>query len=254
MRGTLQTSMSRMVAISMMVLAGSVVAASPGGGSSNRRGGWKTIPSRPAGGVRYSRPGEHALTDEEVRMRARSGGGVVALCLLVTLAGCAAQPRQRAYRTGPVAEGPDTMEAVRQALQGRWTLTSLNISSEDGRTTPVEATGMLTSDAFGNLEIHYKMSEAGQKALANLGIKSPNPAISTTGRVVIDPQQRQITYAGEDFEKRAMGFDPNLAALRANPFALERTRYYTFGEDGTLTLATRHDNGRDAVVSRWKKA
>ena len=47
--------------------------------------------------------------------------------------------------------------------------------------------------------------------------------------------------------------DPKIAALRANPFALERIRYYTIGADGVLTMTTRHDNGRDAAVGRWKK-
>ncbi len=56
-----------------------------------------------------------------------------------------------------------------------------------------------------------------------------------------------------DTTQKALGFDPDLAARRANPFALERARYYTFEEDGTLTLATRHDNGNDASVSRWKR-
>ena len=49
-------------------------------------------------------------------------------------------------------------------------------------------------------------------------------------------------------------FDPELAANRANPFALERPRYYALGADGILTLTTRHDNGRDAATSRWKRA
>jgi hypothetical protein len=75
--------------------------------------------------------------------------------------------------------------------------------------------------------------------------------ISTTGQAVIDTQQRRITYVPPDAASRA--FDANLAAARANPFALERPRYYSLGDDGILTLATRHDSGRDAAVSRWKK-
>jgi hypothetical protein len=74
--------------------------------------------------------------------------------------------------------------------------------------------------------------------------------ISTTGRVVIFPQQRSITYVDQDVEKRALAGDRELAARRANPFALERVRYYAIGDDGTLLLSTRYDNGKDAVVSR----
>jgi hypothetical protein len=44
-----------------------------------------------------------------------------------------------------------------------------------------------------------------------------------------------------------------LAERRQNPFALERTRFYTLGTDGVLTLVTRHDNGKDAATSRWRR-
>jgi hypothetical protein len=167
------------------------------------------------------------------------------------LAGCAASPRQRPVETEPIASGPQTVEAARKALEGRWTLVSLDVTADDGRKASVDATGVLTSDAFGNLNIEYRLSEAGQKALEGVGIRPPNPVISTTGQAVIDTQQRRITYVPPDAAARA--FDADLAAARANPFALERPRYYSLGDDGILTLATRHDSGKDAAVSRWKK-
>jgi hypothetical protein len=178
----------------------------------------------------------------------------VTLLLVTTFAaGCAARPRQRPIPTSRIEQGPGSVEAVRKALAGRWVLSGLDVSTVDGRKTPVEATGVLTSDEFGRLTIEYRMSESGQKALEGLGIKAPNPVISTSGRIVIDPQQQRISYVDDDTSQQALGFDPDLAARRANPFALERPRYYTFEEDGTLTLATRHDNGNDASVSRWKR-
>lgn len=180
---------------------------------------------------------------------------VVSVLLVVSVvAGCAARPRQRPLPTSRIEQGPGSLEAVRKALAGRWVLIGLEVSTADGRKTPVEATGLLTSDEFGGLTIEYRMSESGQKALEGLGIKAPNPVISTTGRIVIDAQEQRISYVDNDSTQKALGFDPDLAARRANPFALERARYYTFEEDGTLTLATRHDNGNDASVSRWKRA
>ena len=110
---------------------------------------------------------------------------------------------------------------------------------------------MLAADAYGNLTIEYRLSEAGQQALGEIGITSPNPVISTTGRVAIDVQQHSITYVAPDAASRA--FEPELAAKRANPFALERTRYYTFDPDGQLTLVTRHDSGQEAARSQWRK-
>jgi hypothetical protein len=71
---------------------------------------------------------------------------------------------------------------------------------------------------------------------------------------VIDTQQHRITYLGADFEERALGFDPKIAAQRANPFALERIRYYDLRADGTLTLSTKYDSGKEAAVSLWKRA
>ena len=53
-------------------------------------------------------------------------------------------------------------------------------------------------------------------------------------------------------EERALGFDPKLAAQRANPFALERIRYYEFRADGTLMLSTKYETGKEAAVSLWE--
>jgi hypothetical protein len=179
---------------------------------------------------------------------------LVAFGVAVMAAGCAASPRQRPLSTSPIAEGAESTTAVRKQLEGHWVLVSLSVSAADGRNSEVDATGTLDSDAFGTLQIEFRMSEEGLKSLASLGIVPPNPVISTNGRVIIDPQRKAITYAGEDFDKRAQSFDPELAANRANPFALERTRYYVLGADGTLRLSTRHENGKEAWVSQWKKA
>lgn len=178
---------------------------------------------------------------------------ILVLSMAVAGAACAKAERQRPLPIARVDKGQDSMEAVRQALAGRWVLVSLHVTAADGRPAQVEATGALTSDAFGVLTIEYRMSEAGQKALETLGITAPNPVLSTSGRVVIDPRARRITYIDDATNQRAFGFDPAIAARRANPFTLERARYYAFGEDSTLRLATRHDNGRDAAVSVWKK-
>jgi hypothetical protein len=189
-------------------------------------------------------------------MRGKASTLIVLVTIACGMAACAApaRPRQRPVPAADVESGTGTMSEVRRQLQGRWTLVSLNVTTEDGRKSAIDATGALNSDAFGGLEIEYRMSESGQQSLASLGIKSPNPVVSTAGRVVIDAQRQQITYAADDFNTRALGFDPDLAARRANPFALERVRHYQFAEDGTLTLTTRYDNGKDAAVARWKKA
>ena len=187
------------------------------------------------------------------RPRSNRGTVVGLLCLAMAASACAARERQRPLQTSRIEQGAGTLEEARKALEGRWELMTLNVATADGRKAAVEATGVLNTDSFGRLSIEYRMSDAGQKTLEGMGIRSPNPVISTTGSVVIDPQQKRITYMADDAQARALGFDPDLAARRANPFSLERPRYYTFESDGTLSLATRHDNGSDASVSRWKK-
>ena len=184
-------------------------------------------------------------------MRRFLPGLILGTCASLHLAACAGAPRTQAVPTTPINTGPESLQAARQALEGSWTLVSLDAAAQDGRRASVEAKGTFTSDAFGNLRIEYRVSEAGLKALAALGIDDPNPVISTSGRAAIDTQQQRLTYIPPDAATRA--FDPALAAARVDPFALERPYYYALGEDGILTLTTRHDNGRDASVSRWKK-
>lgn len=153
----------------------------------------------------------------------------------------------------PAVKQPATLAEARKALGGKWLLVTLTVHNADGRSALVDASGTLTMD-FNNLAIEFRMTETGLKTLADLGIKSPNPIISSSGHVEIDTQQRKIAYVGEDFQEKALGFDPALAAKRANPFALERVRYYVFNADGTLRLATHFDNGKDASVSVWKRS
>ena len=168
-----------------------------------------------------------------------------------TLSGCAASPRQQPIPTTRINTGEQTVQEARRVLDGRWSLLSLEVATSDDRRATVNASGLLTSDAFGNMSIEYKISPEGLKALEGIGIREPDPVISTTGRVVIDTQKRLITYLAPDANKRA--FDPELAARRNNPFALERPRHYALGDDGVLTLTTRYDDGKDAATSRWRK-
>ena len=179
---------------------------------------------------------------------------IVTVLALAAVSACAASPRQRPLPTERIESGPNSTTAVRKQFEGNWTLVSFKVSAEDGRQVDVDATGNLSFDGFGVLGVRYQMSDAGLNSLASVGVTSPNPVISTTGRVVIDTQQHRITYIGDDFEERALGFDPKLAAARANPFALERIRYYDLRADGTLSLSTRYESGKDAAVSLWKRA
>ena len=167
--------------------------------------------------------------------------------------GCAASSRQRVVSAGPVDTGPDSLVEARKQLEGRWALVSMQVAGEDdGKLVDVEATGTMVADAFGSVAIEFTMTDAGQKALASLGIKSPNPRISTSGQTAINARAREITFVGNKFTTSG-GMDAETAKRRQNPFALERIRYYSFDEQGVMTLSTRYNNGKDAVVGKWKR-
>ena len=55
-------------------------------------------------------------------------------------------------------------------------------------------------------------------------------------------------------DANARALDADQAARRANPLALEHTRYYSVASNGVLTLITRHENGREATRATWKRA
>jgi len=170
--------------------------------------------------------------------------GVLALGAALGAAGCA---------TTPVAQGSaNTTATARKELEGKWTLLTMVVNSPSGRRATPQASGDLTLDEFGNLTIQYRLTDAGRAALEAIDVKSPNPVISATGRVAIDPQRKMVTYMPPDANARAL--DADLAARRANPLAVEHTRYYSVSSNGILTLITRHENGKEATRSTWKRS
>jgi hypothetical protein len=182
------------------------------------------------------------------RLISRAPAGLLAFAL----AACAAAPRQTPLPIGAPDTGAGTVTSARQALEGRWVLQSFAAASADGRRTAVESDGVLTLDNFGNLRVDLRLTDAGRAALTGIGVDYP-ATISTEGRVVIDTQQHKIVYVAPGTDTSAGRIDPALAARRANPFALERDRWYAIADDGVLTLTTKHDSGSDAAISRWKR-
>ncbi len=171
---------------------------------------------------------------------------------VVLAAGCAAAPRGRPIPTSGIETGADTLSSARQQFEGNWTLVSFTVTNPAGRQSSIDATGTLTTDAFGEMRVEYRLSEEGLRQMIALGFPSRDKVLSTSGRVTIDPQQNRVRYIGEG--STATGYDADLAERRANPVGLERTRYYTFTADGTLSLDTRYDDGKIASKTVWKKA
>ena len=171
----------------------------------------------------------------------RSGRLAAALpvgCLLMglLLAGCAAEPSRRPLRTSPVGTGDGTTESVRKQLEGTWALVSLTVFDAAGAASAVPASGSLTYDAFGNLELMGKISDTAASGHAS--------ALAFKGRAVVDAGGKRIVLAD-------VAGQGDLAALPAN-MTPDKVRHYAF-EGDTLSLETR-DGTRVLARTVWQKA
>ena len=175
------------------------------------------------------------------QVRASVGVGVL---VGATIACASASPRQRPVPMGPVGSGDGTLTAARKFLEGRWVLESFVVHSAGKTPITLKGTGVLNYDAFGNLQVEVKADEASADLLRAAGIVMRDGVISTTGRTVIDMQNRTLTYVLEGQPSMQTG---------GGPLALTRPRHWTVDAD-VLTLTTRDDSGAPLSVSRWKKS
>jgi len=169
--------------------------------------------------------------------------GVAAL-VAMTMA-CAASPRQRPISAGPVDAGAGTLTAARKYLEGRWLLESFVINPPGKAPVTLKGTGVLNYDDFGNLEMNVKADEASSDLLRAAGITIPDGVISTSGRTVIDMQNKTLTYVLEG--------QPGSMRTGGGPLATNRPRHWEVQAD-VLTLTTKDDAGAPLAVSRWKKS
>ena len=160
-------------------------------------------------------------------------------CLLAggLLAGCAAAPRQKPLRTTAVGTGADSTAAVRKQLEGAWTLVSFTVFDAAGAPKVVQATGRLTYDAYGNLELSGNLPDA---AAAGAGAN----ALAMKGRAVVDAGGKRLVLADVSGNVSADALPTTMAP--------DKVRHYAF-EGDTLSLETR-DGPRVLARTVWKKA
>lgn len=164
--------------------------------------------------------------------------GLVALGLTagaVASAGCKAQERGRVLKTAPVETGVGTLESERRRLQGTWELVSLETFDPSGKATPVDASGRMTFDDYGNVRTD------GQ---AKQGPAAASTVLSYTGRVVIDPGKK---------EWRLMDATPDAGASAAPAaVAADKIRSYEIVND-QLKLSLRDAAGKVTARVTWKR-
>ena len=168
---------------------------------------------------------------------------VVVFSAAIVLLGTSTSTAQR-VKMGKVDTGPGTLTAARKYLEGRWGLMSFEVFPPGKAPIQVKGDGMLTYDAFGNLEARIKVPKDSALILEAAGIPTENGAFSTSGRTALDLQARTLTYifAGQ----------PPLGAP-SGPLALNRPRHWQV-EEGVLTLTTKDRDGTVLSVTRWQKA
>ncbi len=168
-----------------------------------------------------------------LRQRVLAGVGVVAAGML--LAGCAASPRTRPLDVGPVNDAPESTQAVRRQLQGKWRLLAFETYPAAGQVVKHEAVGELTYDDFGNLVIRAALTDVPAGEQASL--------LRYSGRAVVDAQNHRLVLQAME----GQGAEALPASVAAN-----NVRYYEFAGD-LLKLTTKDPDGRPTATITWKK-
>jgi hypothetical protein len=171
------------------------------------------------------------------------GGLFAGVALLAWTAACGPAAGSRPIEGGPVDTGKGTVTAARKYLEGRWGLESFEVFPPGGAPIVLKGQGSLTYDNFGNLEMAIRTDEKSADLLRAAGIDIRDNMISTSGRAVVDMQNRTIAYITE-----GQGF----ATSQSGPLALNRPRYWEVEAD-RLTLTTRDQNGKTLSIGRWRR-
>ena len=169
---------------------------------------------------------------------------LIAIGSVALLSACAAAPRERPVKMGPVDKGPGTLAAARSYLEGRWSLLSYEVMPPGVSPISVEGSGTLNYDAYGNLDVEIRTTPEIAERLAKAGVPSDQGVISTKGRAVVDMQAHTLTYVLEG--------QPAFGAP-SGPLAMNRPRYWQV-EGNVLTLTTKDADGRPLAVGRWQKS
>jgi hypothetical protein len=160
-----------------------------------------------------------------------------------TTAGCTSAPWNKPITLGPAETGAGSTAAARKFLEGRWSLVSYDIVTSETSSLRLAGSGMLTYDAFGNMTLEIRVDDQTAQTLASAGIPTADGRLSSSGRTVVDMQQRTLTFVLEG--------QPALGAP-SGPLALNRPRHWEV-EGEVLTLKTKDPSGRDLSIGRWQR-
>jgi hypothetical protein len=158
--------------------------------------------------------------------------GVAAL--LFTTCGYAVAPIRKPG--GPVDVGPGSLEATRRALEGSWTLVSLDVVDAQGGRRRVTAAGDLNYDAFGSMTVRGVIEDPALRSTL---------VIDYSGRIVIDPARNEF-YPADLVSDRPV--DPSQIA----PIAPDKVRRFELTAD-SLVVTYLDASSKPTAVLRWQR-
>lgn len=160
----------------------------------------------------------------------------LALAALAFAWSCAAGPRPGQIPIGDIESGPGSLTATRKALEGTWTLDSLEVVDAKGARRPVKAGGQLTYDSFGNMTVRGVIEDP---ALRDTLV------LEYTGRITIDNVKHEFYPA--DLQS-----DRPVEASDIGPISPDKVRRYELA--GNSFVVTYIDKAANpTAVIRWRR-
>jgi hypothetical protein len=144
---------------------------------------------------------------------------------------------------GPVDEGPGSIATARKFLEGRWALESFQVFPPARQPITLKGQGVLTYDAYGNLQMEIRADDDSSDQLRAAGIEIKDNMISSGGRTILDMQHHTIAYVLDGV---------SMISAPVGPLALNRPRYWEV-EANRLTLTTKDDAGTILSVGKWTR-
>ena len=157
--------------------------------------------------------------------------------LTVMASACGPTLSVRESRKTSVDEGAGSLEATRRALQGSWSLVSLEVVDAKGARHAVKANGQLTYDAFGTMKIRGVIEDPKMK---------DSIVLDFDGRIVIDTTRHE--FRAEDLKS-----DRPVDQDRIAPISPDKVRRYELTGD-SFVVTYLDQAGNPTAVTTWKRS
>ena len=154
----------------------------------------------------------------------------------LSAAGCVQPNKVRNERHGLANTGAGSLMETRKALEGSWTLVSLEAIDEQGARRPVKASGQLAYDAYSNMTIRAVVED---------------PALTTPlvldyqGRIFIDPVKKEFYPAD-------LRSDKPVELSQTPAIAPDKVRRYELTPDA-FVVTYLDASAKPTFVARWRR-